>query len=206
MKCSSCGADMAPGSPTCEYCGSSAMSPKAAPAADLFEQIERSPQYEQRNSPERHAALPTYSGLAKAAPIAFFVVFIVAGLSMAAMAAIMAGEVGSPIPLLMGLVPLSFAVLGVFLIIQFSKKHHAFDQAAIVARAAVVVGKRTAVSGGSGDSSATTAYYLTAEFEEGARAEFQTMTPDLYGRVAERDAGVLFTRASLALDFDRVSP
>ena len=31
------------------------------------------------------------------------------------------------------------------------------------------------------------------------------MSSALYGRVAERDAGVLFTRASIALDFDRVA-
>ncbi len=74
----------------------------------------------------------------------------------------------------------------------------------MLARPAVIVAKRMAVSGGSGDSSASTSYYLTAEFEDGTREEYQPMTPALYGRVAEDDAGVLFTRSSLALDFDRV--
>ena len=30
------------------------------------------------------------------------------------------------------------------------------------------------------------------------------MAPDLYGRVSEGDAGVVFVRGNFALDFDRV--
>ncbi|MCX7426948.1 MAG: DUF2500 family protein [Planctomycetia bacterium] len=80
-----------------------------------------------------------------------------------------------------------------------------FQSAPVLAQAAIVVGKRTCLSGGSGNSSATTSYHLTAEFEDGARAEFQATRPDLYGCVSEGDAGVLFSRASVALDFDRVA-
>ena len=65
--------------------------------------------------------------------------------------------------------------------------------------------KRTAVSGGSGNTSATTSYHLTAEFEDGNRAEFQPIHAELYGRLVEGDAGVLFSRAWVALDFDRVT-
>ena len=205
MKCSCCGADLSPEKPNCEYCGSSADLPRVPPGCALFERIKLSPQYQRRETPERHAALPKQPALATVIPILFFMIFIGASLLMAAMSAVMAREVESPIPLIMALLPLSFAVLGVCLAVQFARKRHQFGEAPVLAQAAVLVAKRTAISGGSGDSSASTAYFLTAEFEDGRREEFQAMTPDVYGRFAERDAGVLFTRGSFALDFDRVA-
>ena len=68
----------------------------------------------------------------------------------------------------------------------------------------IIAGKRTAVSGGGKNSSATTSYFVTAEFQDGRREEFATLTPQVYSKVAEEDAGVLFLRDQYALDFDRV--
>ncbi len=53
-----------------------------------------------------------------------------------------------------------------------------------------VVAKRTEVSGGGGDFSARTSYYLTFEFESGDRIEFGVKGQD-FGMIAEGDVGVL---------------
>ena len=113
------------------------------------------------------------------------------------------GPAGSA-PALMALCPMSFVVIGVFLIVHLAKKASAYANAPIIARLAIVVGKRTAVSGGGKNSSASTSYFITVELEDGQREELQPMAHDFFGRVAENDAGVLFSRAKIALDFDRV--
>ncbi|WP_316568969.1 DUF2500 domain-containing protein [Neobacillus sp. YIM B06451] len=55
---------------------------------------------------------------------------------------------------------------------------------------AVVVSKRTEVSGGSGDSTASTWYYTTFEVESGDRMEFAVNGQE-FGQLAEGDAGEL---------------
>ncbi|NLE37166.1 MAG: DUF2500 domain-containing protein [Pirellulaceae bacterium] len=105
----------------------------------------------------------------------------------------------------MSVVPVGFVVLGVVMLAKAIRKARQYGEAPLEAHPALIVAKRTEVSGGSGDSSASTSYYLTAEFEDGRRAEFLPARPELFGRVAEGDAGVLFTRTDVALDFDRVN-
>ncbi len=53
-----------------------------------------------------------------------------------------------------------------------------------------VVGKRSEVSGGGGNFSTTTSYYLTFEFESGDRIELGVKGKD-FGMIAEGDIGVL---------------
>ncbi len=223
MKCQSCGADVKPGEAVCQFCGSSMRLPETQPSntasrQDEFERIKRSPEYQRRDSVQRHDALPKVSALAQAIPMAIIVVFIGVSGFIAFMAMVMAGLFGfiglgvagplgagfSIIPLIMAVVPIGFVGLGIFLFTRVRKKFCEFRDAPIHTAAAVIIGKRTQVSGGSGDSSATTAYFITVELEDGARKEFGLMTPDLYARVAEDDVGVLFSRATIALDFDRV--
>ncbi|WHX98216.1 DUF2500 domain-containing protein [Neobacillus sp. DY30] len=55
---------------------------------------------------------------------------------------------------------------------------------------AVVVSKRTQVSGGSNDSSASTWYYVTFQVESGDRMELAVRGSD-YGMLAEGDFGEL---------------
>ena len=220
MKCTSCGADISVGGARCDYCGSAVETAAEPSRREIFEKIKTSPHYEHRNAPQRLASLPQFPAGAKALAMAVPIVFIAISGIMAIGMLVMAGVVGmgiglagggslagvSVIPLLMALVPVGFVAIGVFMLVSFRKKFRQFDRAPVLARPAIVVGKRTAVSGGSGNSSASTRYFLTAEFEDGNRGEFQTMTPELYGRAAEEDAGVLYTRATMALDLDRVIP
>ena len=224
MQCESCGAQLSQGRTTCEYCGSTW--DRVAPPSigtqtadsDAFQQIKHSAAWADRNSPLRHANLPHMPALATVAPIVFFVVFIAVSGFIACMALGMAGIFGAigfshagpfgggiaVIPAFMAVVPIGFVVLGTFMIVKHRKTMNAFQEAATVPHAAVIAAKRTQVSGGGNNSSASTRYYITAQFEDGRRQEFALMTPDLYGRVTEGDAGILFIRADYALDFDRI--
>ncbi len=53
-----------------------------------------------------------------------------------------------------------------------------------------VVGKRSDVWGGSGDSSASTRYYITFEFEDASRLELNVKAKQ-YGYIIEGDSGTL---------------
>ena len=65
-----------------------------------------------------------------------------------------------------------------------------------------VVTKRTETSGGSGDSSASTTYYVTFEFESGDRSEFRVIGQE-YGMLADEDLGILTFQGTRYLSFER---
>jgi Protein of unknown function (DUF2500) len=71
-----------------------------------------------------------------------------------------------------------------------------------VTETAVVVAKRSEVSGGSGDSSASTWYYVTFELQGGERVEIP-MADNQYGLLAEHDRGLLNRQGTRFLGFDR---
>ncbi|TYP79538.1 DUF2500 domain-containing protein [Paenibacillus methanolicus] len=72
----------------------------------------------------------------------------------------------------------------------------------LVEKPARVVAKRTEVWGGSGEMSASTNYYVTFEFIDGARVELPVKGPE-YGLLAEGDAGVLTHQGSRYKGFRR---
>lgn len=80
-------------------------------------------------------------------------------------------------------------VLVVMLIGKGAMRWHTNNQQPIQTLPAVVVTKRTRVSGG-GSSSAHTSYYATFELQTGERREF-LVPGDAYGQLAERDQGQL---------------
>lgn len=65
-----------------------------------------------------------------------------------------------------------------------------------------VVTKRAHTSGGSGDSSATTKYYVTFQVESGDRIEFHMKATE-YGMLAEGDVGMLTFQGTRYIEFDR---
>ena len=65
-----------------------------------------------------------------------------------------------------------------------------------------MVTKRTETSGGSGDSSASTTYYVTFEFESGDRSEFRVSGQE-YGMLADEDLGILTFQGTRYLSFER---
>lgn len=81
-------------------------------------------------------------------------------------------------------------VLIVMLVGKGTMRWHNNNQQPIQTLPAVVVTKRTRVSGGAGSSGAHTAYYATFELQTGERREF-IVPGDAYGQLAERDQGQL---------------
>lgn len=69
---------------------------------------------------------------------------------------------------------------------------------------AIVVDKRTAVSGGGQSSSASTTYYITLQLDDSKRHEFEA-TGKLYGKITKDDAGVAYIRDRYLLDYRRLA-
>ncbi|WP_438449051.1 DUF2500 domain-containing protein [Gorillibacterium sp. sgz5001074] len=72
----------------------------------------------------------------------------------------------------------------------------------VLRRDATVVSKRTKVWGGSGDSSASTSYFVTFEFDDRSRLELQ-LSGSEYGLIAEGDRGRLTNQGSRFNSFQR---
>lgn len=104
----------------------------------------------------------------------------------------------------MAIVPRGVIAIGITGGIYAWKQVDQADNAPLVTRAAIVTDKRTEVRGGGRNSSASTHYYATFEDESGARDEYRVWDGMMFGRLAAGDAGVLFLRGNLAVDFDRV--
>ena len=198
MKCPSCGADIPEDSLRCEYCGSSVPRSSAGSgqaSASPFERIKQSPQYALHNATARLEKLPKLGLIETAIPVVFLLIFIAGSGFMALMFLGLAGP--------MAIVPIGFVIIGVLMLISTLQKTARFKSSKSLGRPAIIRAKRTEVSGGGNDHSARTSYYFTAEFENGQRDEFEAEST-LYARVAEGDAGVLYTRSTMAQDFDRV--
>ena len=92
-----------------------------------------------------------------------------------------------------------------FIIFNVAKGVSAWSQnnaSPLLTREAVVVAKRSEVSGGSGDSSASTWYYATFEFADGSRLEL-AVRGNVYGLLAEGDRGTLQSQGTRYVDFRR---
>jgi hypothetical protein len=72
----------------------------------------------------------------------------------------------------------------------------------ILTRPAWIVAKRTKVWGGSGDTSASTNYYVTFQLEDNSREEFE-IKDSQFGLMAEGDQGELESQGTRFLDFRR---
>jgi hypothetical protein len=79
------------------------------------------------------------------------------------------------------------------------------DSQPVLTKDVKVTGKRAAVSGGSGDSAVSTAYYATFEFADNKeRLELKLPSRD-YGLLAENDLGKLTFQGRRYLEFQRNS-
>ncbi|MEC0182294.1 DUF2500 domain-containing protein [Paenibacillus peoriae] len=99
-----------------------------------------------------------------------------------------------------------FGIVALFMIIGIGKTIGAgiSNQAAeLVQRPCKVLDKRTRVSGGSGDFSASTDYYITFEFDGGERKELKVKDTD-FGMIVVGDRGELHYKGTRFLEFVRV--
>lgn len=216
MKCPSCGADDQPDFERCQYCGtylesSPARSDSSSDCRTTFEIIKRSPEYAQRKSAGRLAAIPRPGTLETMIPQVFFAVFI-AGSAVIAMGMLgiggVAGGIGGVgfgvLPMLMAVVPVGFVVIGVLGFLNVRRRGELLSNSPIMAEPAIVTGKRTSITGGGKNSSATTRHFATFEDENGSRREYR-VSSELYSQLSDDDAGVVFTIADTAVAFDRVT-
>lgn len=72
----------------------------------------------------------------------------------------------------------------------------------VIEQPATVVTKRQGTSGGAGNTSVSTFYYVTFEREDGTRVEFSVSGGD-YGLLVEGDSGTLRTQGSWYKGFNR---
>jgi hypothetical protein len=76
----------------------------------------------------------------------------------------------------------------IFLVAKSVRQWHSNNQQPIQTLPAVIVAKRSHVSGGSGNTSAHTTYYATFELPGGERRELHVPSV-VYGQLAEGDQG-----------------
>lgn len=90
----------------------------------------------------------------------------------------------------------------VFVIISGVRTWSSNNAASLLTLHSTVVAKRTEVSGGSGNSSATTRYYVTFEFDNGERTEL-IVGGNHYGMMVENDRGMLTYQGTRFKHFER---
>lgn len=95
-------------------------------------------------------------------------------------------------------------VMIIFFIFMAARQWTANNNSPRLTVPAQVITKRTHTWGGSGDSSASTNYYVTFQVESGDRLELQ-MSGKEYGMLADGDLGILTFQGTRYLGFERKS-
>lgn len=90
----------------------------------------------------------------------------------------------------------------VFIIVNMVKLWMTNNASPLVIARSTAVTKRSEVWGGTGDSGASTSYYVTFELEDGSRVELQVQSR-VFGLIVEGDLGELSYQGSRFMDFQR---
>ena len=110
---------------------------------------------------------------------------------------------GGPGPQLFALVPFAMAAFGIAAAVKAGGRAKRVASSPTERRLALVRDERTKVSGGGENSSASTSYFVTLEYENGSREEHR-VSPRAAGRVAPGDVGVAYERAGILVDFEQL--
>ncbi|KQL34995.1 DUF2500 domain-containing protein [Psychrobacillus sp. FJAT-21963] len=108
------------------------------------------------------------------------------------------------IPIFIGLFFILVFGLIIFTIIKSISQWNKNNNSPKLSVPTQVVAKRSDTSGGSGNSSASTSYYVTFQVESGDRMELHVNGQE-YGMLAEDDLGVLTFQGTRFLSFERRS-
>lgn len=100
------------------------------------------------------------------------------------------------------ILPIIIIGLFLFMLIKGLGEWSSNNQSAILTVPAEVVTKHSRTSGGAGDSSARTSYYVTFQMDSGDRMELK-MTWKEYGMLAEEDLGTLTFQGTRYQGFER---
>ncbi|SEN04766.1 Protein of unknown function [Paenisporosarcina quisquiliarum] len=106
------------------------------------------------------------------------------------------------IPIFVGAIFLLVFGIIIFTIIKSLSQWNNNNNSPKLSVPAQVVTKRSKTSGGAGDSSASTFYYVTFQFDSGDRLELHLSGSD-YGMLAEDDLGVLTFQGTRYHSFER---
>ena len=189
----------------CEFCGTEHLrSEHATPGTPVQQRADRFARLKHHEDLSRLMELepaipPALPGLMLGFGAFFFVGLAVVSVVFAAF-----GFVMMPFGLVF-LVPLALIWAGAIAFFRKLKRRVVdYNEAELVRRPAIVVARRTKVSGGGENSSASTTNFVTIEVEDGRRDEFRA--PDeVAGVVTVGDAGVAYLKFDLLLDFQRVA-
>ena len=200
--CPNCGAGVArERARFCEYCGTELPKPERTPVqpvvvspfGDKEQRFAALSAHERLDALMRHRPSSAGAAAGMAFGLGFAIVFTAISAVITVMFALAAGPCAA--------FPLLFVLLGVGLIVVTMKKGADFASSKTEPRPALVLDERTAVSGGENTS---TRYYLTLEFPDGERSEFE-VKGSLSGELTTGDMGIAYTRSDVLLDFQRVA-
>ena len=107
-------------------------------------------------------------------------------------------------PLLFKIFALLFIVFFAFIIIKMLRIWMSNNASPLISASCTAVTKRSEVWGGSGDTSASTSYYVTFQFDDGSRLEFQVINRD-YGLIVEGDRGEILYQGTRFKEFKRLA-
>jgi hypothetical protein len=219
--CEHCGAAVRTANAVfCEYCGTKlperSVPPQSSTTAPASPFGDRATRFSALHvHPEREALQTAEVNLARHAlglgfQVAFLIVFVVIALTMAGGACTMgagASAMGVPGGKWAGgmftLVPLLIGGVGVAMLVALLSRSARFASSPLERLDRLWIDERTEISGGSGDSSASTTYYATLESADGQRREFK-VGGKLTGRCSPGDMGVAFVKGDVLVDFRRV--
>ncbi|MBE1553665.1 DUF2500 domain-containing protein [Sporosarcina limicola] len=106
------------------------------------------------------------------------------------------------IPVFIGIVAIIIFGVIIFAIVKGIGEWSSNNDSPQLTVPATVITKRTKTSGGRGDSSASTSYYVTFQVESGDRMELRVKGSE-YGMLAEGDFGMLAFQGTRYLEFKR---
>jgi len=200
MDCPNCGAAIARGSAKfCEFCGTELVRPgePRPPTADEMAEEGFRRLKEHPNLPALRRHRPKSSGFVHGYIAASVVGVFFTIISLVIFTGFKSFE--PPISLF----PLLFTFVGIGLVIFGVSRAIRFANAPVERELVRVAGERVSVSGGGENSSASTTYYVTLEYEDGQRAEYHA-TGRTAGQVSEGDFGMAYLKESVLVDFRRV--
>ncbi|MET3729552.1 hypothetical protein ABID52_003133 [Fictibacillus halophilus] len=105
-------------------------------------------------------------------------------------------------PIFIGAVFVIVISIFVIVIVKGISQWNSNNKQSVLSVAAEVVTKRSEVSGGSNETSASTWYYATFQVESGDRMEFHVKAQE-YGMLVEEDKGTLTFQGTRYLGFER---
>ena len=188
----------------CAFCGAELPRTAADPARPSaqrdarFELARRLPAFDRAMQREPDTTGVVAGG---AFSVIFLLFFAGVALSIGGFGCSMSSHTGLGGPGIFAIVPVGMALFALFAAAKSGSQAARVATSPTERRLALVRDERTRVSGGGKNSSASTTYYVTLEYEDGSREEHRVGSRAA-GRVSPGDVGVAFERAGILVDFE----